>query len=83
MYQDKKRCAKCKYGWLPHGQPSKLVPYHMCLYYHDTGLHRDGDDETCNSFIELSKEDRTIRNKQAIRAYMDRLWDKSGANKNI
>ena len=54
MYKDKKRCLKCEYGYFPKGMESFLgVP--MCLFYCETGKHRDGNDDYCNSFKEISE----------------------------
>jgi len=39
----------------------------MCLYYHDTAKHRDGDDETCNSFKELTEEEIKERKEENFR----------------
>ena len=66
MYKNKERCKKCVYGWLPcGGRRTRLVPEPMCLYFHDTGLHRKGDDNTCLSFKELTQEE--IKKRQAER----------------
>ena len=69
MYKDKKRCKKCMYGWLPNGHPTKLVEQPMCLFFHDTGMHRDGDDDTCNSFKELTQEEINKRQSENRRRY--------------
>lgn len=66
MYKDKNRCKKCVYGWLANGVPTKLVPYPMCLYYHDTGKHRDGNDEYCNSFEPLTEDIKQERTKKHL-----------------
>lgn len=68
MYKNTSRCLKCKYGWFPQGVPSRLVPTPMCLYFHDTGLRRNGDDNTCDSFEELTQEEIE---KRTIRRYED------------
>lgn len=72
MYKDKKRCEKCWYGWLPcGGQRTPFVPDPLCLYFHDTGLHRKGDDDTCLSFKELTKEEIKRRQRENRRRYED------------
>jgi len=67
MYKYKDRCKKCVYGWLPNGHPSSFVQQPMCLFYHDTAKHRDGDDETCNSFKELTEEEIRERKEENFR----------------
>lgn len=69
MYKNKKRCKKCWYGWLPNNRPTRLVPEPMCLFYHDTGLHRDGDNNICNSFKELTEEEIKRRQEENRRRY--------------
>ena len=65
MYKDKKRCLKCEYGYFPKGMESFLgVP--MCLFYCETGRHRDGNDDYCNSFKEISEEFKE-RGKEKLR----------------
>lgn len=71
MYKDKKRCKKCMYGWMPNGQPTYFVPVPMCLYYHDTGQHRDGNDDICNSFKKLTKETIMKRIEESHRRFRD------------
>ena len=68
MYKDKKRCLKCSYGYFPAGA-QKFLGEPMCLYYHDTGKHRDGDDYTCNSFKKLTPEEIKQRQKENRRGY--------------
>lgn len=47
--KNKSQCYKCKYCWFPEGL-QKFLGEPMCLYYHDTGKHKDNDESHCNSF---------------------------------
>ena len=49
ILQDKSQCYKCKYCWFPEGL-QKFLEEPMCLYYHDTGKHRENDVNYCFSF---------------------------------
>ena len=70
MYLHKDRCKKCKYGFLPdYGMAWFFEGKPMCLYFHDTGMHRDGDDNTCNSFVELTEEELKLRKQEQRRRY--------------
>ena len=64
MYKHKDRCKECKYGFLPEGMDRFFEGKPACLYYHDTAKHRDGDDDTCNSFEQLTKEEKARRMKE-------------------
>lgn len=71
MYKNKERCKKCIYGWLPKDMDRFFKGQPACLYFHDTGLHRDGDDKVCNSFKELTEEEIENRQKENRRRYED------------
>lgn len=47
--KNKSQCYKCKYCWFPDGL-QKFLGEPMCLYYHDTGKHKENDENHCNSF---------------------------------
>lgn len=70
MYNHKDKCLKCKYGWFPANM-HKFLGTPMCLYYHDTGMHRDGDDNTCNSFEKLTQEEIQRNKEENRRRYRD------------
>lgn len=54
ILQDKSQCYKCKYCWFPEGL-QKFLEEPMCLYYHDTGKHRENDENHCYSFERKSQ----------------------------
>lgn len=73
MYKDKDRCLECRYGYFPVSCRSFLeVP--MCLYYHDTGKDRDGNDEYCNSFAKITEEERKEMYKNNLRRSIDEFY---------
>ena len=47
--KNKSQCYKCKYCWFPEGL-QKFLGEPMCLYYHDTGKHKENDENHCFSF---------------------------------
>lgn len=47
--KNKSQCYKCKYCWFPEGL-QKFLGEPMCLYYHDTGKHKENDESHCFSF---------------------------------
>lgn len=59
--KNKSQCYKCKYCWFPEGL-QKILGEPMCLYYHDTGKHKDNDENHCNSF-ESKRQNRESKYK--------------------
>lgn len=66
LLKDKSPCYKCKYRWFPRNM-QKFLGVPMCLFYHDTEKHREGNDDYCGSFEEGNRQeswqDKNIVNK--------------------
>lgn len=78
LLKDKSCCLKCRYGYFPDGA-QRFLGEPMCLYFHDTGLHRVNDENHCESFSYITEEERKLRAKQNTRRYaddftLDYLW---------
>ena len=58
LLKDKSQCYKCHYCWFPEGM-AKFLETPMCLYYHDTGNHRENNEFHCKSFVPKSKRKRS------------------------
>ena len=61
MCNNKKRCKGCIYGWMTDGIDWFFEGSPMCLYFHDTGRHRDGNDDYCNSFAPITENEANNR----------------------